>query len=855
MRCCYYLADTVFVATFVLTVLTSIFQAQADSLNPLRPPSVPLVAHDPYFSIWSPADHSADADTVHWTGKPQQLASFVRIDGKSFRLLGKRSASLPALPQTGVEVLPTRTIYAFAGEGLQMTLTFMTPALPDDLMIYSRPVTYVTWNSRAIDGKVHEVSINLEASAEITVDTPIETVLHDRQNAADLEVLKVGTKGQPILNMKGDDLRINWGYLYIAAPKVENIQTAGFSETFVPDGFDSSSEVATPASSINACLTFQPVKVGAQSVTRWLMLAYDDEYSIQYFNKNLRPYWRRNGDDAVALLMKSAAEYTSLTQRCEKFDAELMADLYKLGGEKYARLGALAYRQTVAGSKLVADENGQPLLFPKENTSNGCIGTVDVIYPLAPFCLLFSPSLTKAMLIPPLDYGGSLRWKFPFAPHDLGTYPLANGQVYGGGERTEDNQMPVEESANLIILTTALAEMEGSADFAEKHWPSLTKWAGYLKSKGFDPDRQLCTDDFAGHLAHNVNLSAKAIIALGAFGHLCEMRGDTTEANEFTELAHSFASRWMKEADDGDHYRLAFDQPGTWSQKYNLIWDKVLKLNLFPENVLRKETDFYQKNMNRFGLPLDGRKTWAELPWSFWTAALTGKRADFVKIVDPIYDYVNETPSRVPFADFYWTQTGTEAGMHARPVIGGIYILPLLEKTIWRKWAGRDMTRADGWAPLPSPPRVTFVVPAADIQPTLWHYTFSQPASGWESSGYDDSAWNLGKSGFGTTGTPGAVVGTGWNTGDIWLRHEIELNTSDFNKFQAWMHHDDDAEVYINGVLAVKASGWVTSYDKFQLSPNSKVALKAGKNLIAVHCHQLYGGQYIDVGFIQEDAK
>jgi len=694
---------------------------------------VPLVACDPYFSIWSPADKLTDADTMHWTQKPHRLTSLVRIDGKVFRLMGKEPADLPALPQTGVEVLPTRTICSFAGQGVRLTLTFMTAALPFDLMVYSRPVTYVTWTAQAADHAEHKLDVYFDACGEITVNAekdklgqwvppnvqgPPTNCPPDRPKTefplGNLWVLSMGSDEQAVLAKKGDDLRIDWGYLYVAAPSSKDVAALvgpreGCRSGFLSNDFPPHGAIPVPqkpaADSMVAAFTFKIGSVSTRPVSRWLMLAYDDEYSIQYFKKNLRPYWRRNGDDAAALLKKAAREYEPLTKQCAKFDSELMASLTKAGGEKYARLGALLYRQCVAGTKLVADANGQPLLFPKENTSNGCIGTVDVIYPMAPFFLLFSPSLAKAMLVPALDYAMSPRWKFPFAPHDLGTYPLANGQVYGGGELTEDNQMPVEETGNLVILLAALARVEGNATFAAKYWPVLVKWAEYLKAKGFDPERQLCTDDFAGHLAHNVNLSAKAIIALGAFGQLAAMHGDAALAKEYGDLAKQYAARWVKEADDGDHFRLALDQPGTWSQKYNLIWDRVLGLHLFPDAVLRKEMAYYPKVMHRYGLALDNRKPYAELPWSFWTASLTGRPADFDPIFDPVYDYAQSTSSRVPFADFYWTETAKEAGMHARPVIGGIFIKPLLEPALWKSWAGRDVTRAANWAPFPKPPR------------------------------------------------------------------------------------------------------------------------------------------------------
>src|SRR5579875_704548 len=569
---------TLLVAFFACTPLGTAEEA----IQPLRPPAVPLVACDPYFSIWSPADKLTDAATIHWTGKPQPLTSLVRIDGKTYRLMGAEPKDVPPLPQTSLEVLPTRTIYTFEGAGIHLTLTFTTPALPEDVAILSRPVTYLTWETRSSDDKSHEVAVYFDSSMLPAVNTPDQKVVWSSEKMGSLVVLKAGSKDQPILQKRGDDLRIDWGYLYVVAPTEQNptygIPSAEDARAAfvkgIPFSFTDSMNGAPASQAPVLVLCFDLGRVRAQPVSRWLIYAYDDIYSIQYFKRNLRPYWRKDGWQAADLLKASAREYSELMARCKALDEELMADMTKLGGPKYARIIGLSYRQTVAGCKIAADALGAPLIFPKENFSNGCIGTVDVIYPMAPQFLLFGPTLTKAILVQNLDYASSPRWKFPFAPHDLGQYPLANGQVYGGGEKTEENQMPVEETGNLIILTNALAHAENSAAFAQKYWPLLTKWAEYLKEKGMDPENQLSTDDFAGHLPHNTNLSIKAIEALGSYAQLAQMLGKTKEALAYRKLAQQMAAKWKDMAFDQDHYKLAFDQTGTWSQKYNLVWDR-----------------------------------------------------------------------------------------------------------------------------------------------------------------------------------------------------------------------------------------------------------------------------------------
>jgi hypothetical protein len=371
-----------------------------------------------------------------------------------------------------------------------------------------------------------------------------------------------------------------------------------------------------------------------------------------------------------------------------------------------------------------------------------------------------------------------------------------------------------------------------------------------LKAKGFDPENQLCTDDFAGHLAHNVNLSAKTICALGAFAKLCEMRGDTNEAAEYSQLAREFAQRWVKEADDGDHFRLAFDRPGTWSQKYNLVWDKILGLNLFPDAVAQKEMAYYKKMLNPYGLPLDYRKDYTKLDWTSWTATLTQNRQDFEALIDPVVNFINNTPDRSPMSDWYQTKTAHKVGFDARPVVGGVFLQMLYEKADWQKYAGRDKTRAANWAAIPPAQIYTVILPAADRQPAIWHYTTVRPAGDWMKTSFPDSSWAQGRSGFGSPGTPGAVIGTIWRTDDIWLRREVDMTPVAFDDLEGWLHHDEDAEIYINGVLALKVSGYICNYDTFPLTPEGKAALKPGKNIIAVHCHQTVGGQYIDFGLV-----
>jgi hypothetical protein len=566
------------------------------------------------------------------------------------------------MPQKSVDVRPTQTVCTFAEGEVAVSLSFSTAKLPENLDWFSRPVTYVTahvsgakdWRLRA--GISPAFATNDDNAPMVTNATVV----------AGMPALSIGRRDQTPLSASGDMVRCDWGYAWLVGPSD-------------PSGGESH-----------------------------FMLAYDDVKSVQFFGDALDAWWRRGGLGFVQMLERAEAERPAVLARLDEFDAELLGDLRRIGGDKYADIAALSYRQSFAACKLVADRNGQPLYFSKENASNGCMGTVDVFYPQFPHLLMMSPTLARATLAPILVYASHPRWKWPFSPHDVGRYPLGVKQRYGKGEDAEDETllMPVEECGNMLICLGALSQYEGNADFASEWWPTVTKWVEYLARFGYDPGRQLCTDDFAGHLAHNANLSVKAIIAIACYAEMARMRGEAEAAAKYRTMAKDMSEKWCAAAKGGrlGAHKLALSgghsPSDTWSQKYNLVWDRLLGLGLFPPEIAESEMRAYRQLLLPYGLPLDSRLNYTKSDWTVWSATLTGRMADFEALVAPLHRFADETPDRIPFSDWYWADNGRFRGFIARSVVGGLFLPVLYDRETWRKYASRDTLRTGGWAAL-----------------------------------------------------------------------------------------------------------------------------------------------------------
>ena len=612
----------------------------------MRAPSYPLITIAPNLSVWSPANRLTDVNTEHWTASPLKIYGVATIDGADYRIIGNPEGNtMPPMTQVKADVSAFTTTYIFEEAGVRLTLRFTSPLLPDDLYLLSRPVSFLEITQKDLDGRSHRVSVRISASEELCMNLRGD-------GAVDCEVLsltptlasvKMGLAEQKMLERSGDDLRIEWGYFYLSVDggKV-GVTTADYT---VGEGEDAKTATET--------FVFAETEIGASPAL--FSFAYDDVKSIEYFHEQLPAYWNRNGAKIADEIVVAHRDYSAVMARCREFGDRMFADAVRAGGEKYAELLELALRQTLAAHKLVVDTNGELLYISKECFSNGCAATVDVSYPSVPLFLIYNPELVKGMLRPVYRYAASDEWEYDFAPHDVGRYPIVNGQRYG---LTIDRQMPVEECGNMLIMEAALAVATGDVSFANEHFEVLEQWSNYLIENGKDPGNQLCTDDFAGHMAHNCNLTLKAIMGIAGLGLLYGMNGRVADRDRCMNTARELAADWCGRASNGDgSYRLAFDKPGTFSMKYNVVWDKLFGTGLFAPEVIQSEVASYFDRMHPYGLPLDNRQPYTKSDWLVWTATLANSKRDFERMVEPMWNAFHNSTARVPMTDWYLTIT------------------------------------------------------------------------------------------------------------------------------------------------------------------------------------------------------
>jgi len=659
------------------------------TFSPLRPPATPLAVRSMYLSTWQASDNLAGSWSSFWNGRTAALCGIARIDGKAYLFAGSPSlAGLTTMQQTSLQVTSTRSIYTLTGGGITLKVTFFSPVDPADVQRQSVPFSYVTVNAVSSDGGTHQVSVYLDISAEWAHGDNAQRVRWAQQQTGATTALTF-TPDTPTVLAENNELA-SWGSVVLAGNTRAGLTWQIGQDTVVrgnaatngtlPGTVDTNQPRAIsdqwPVLGLNQNLG--GVGTTAQEFT--VHIGHVRTPAVTYQGTQLNPWWTHYWSAWPAMLDWFSRDYATALSRSTSLDNRVSSEASAaVGGgtvgTRYAAICALAVRQAVAGTELV-DRGGSPWAFLKEISSNGNMSTVDVIYPAFPAYLYLSPSYLRLLLEPVLDCAEHGIWNARYAEHDLGThYPNATGHREG-----EEESMPVEESANMLIMSAALAQRLPAAEattFVQTHYAILKQWADYLVEFALDPNLQNQTDDFTGFIAHSVNLALKGIVGIGAMSIVAAKAGNTADATHYLSTSRSYISQWFDKAQDttGDHLKLAYDQPGTWSLKYNGYPDLLLGLDLVPEAVSYQESRWYQARAGQHGVLLDPRNDYTKGDWEIWTAAWLSRYPARDALINGVYNFANETTSRVPFTDWYVVASATQRGFAARPVIGGMLAL------------------------------------------------------------------------------------------------------------------------------------------------------------------------------------
>lgn len=658
-------------------------------------------------------------DVTHWTGASVDWFSGVLVDKQFYLLLGNPSPSwsapLQQATQIGLAVVwSTQTVFQFSAGPVNINLTFTSPQLPEDYDLMSTPSHYVTFHAISNDGKDHLVEWYFDVTSRIVLGkntsawisfarTPIGVSAH---------AMSIGNTVQNPLSSTED--MSSWGIIYLTQSTgtgtSSTISNAALSRAaFVAgkplpsDSIKNPQPAFTPGIKKNtlAAASVYSLSVTASAVSSsYVVISIDEILSINWFGELMPPFWRRalpvgSTNAPVAMLTKSFYSYDAVKSLCNDFDATTDATLTQAGDEHYSTIAQLTYRQVWAGQQLVFSPTRNTMwFFLKEISSCGCLQTSDVIYPAFPQVLYYAPELAKLWTITHLEYAmnfTSSPYPYPWAPHHLGHWPLANLPA------SKQENMPLEETAwNMLIIAAVAQRQGGDVTWLQPYWPAIQTWYTFLITLLPFPQTQLSTDDFDGVLYNATNLAVKGVAAIAAYGYIVEkFTGNASEANVAYALAAQYSQVMVDyswNTKDG-HFMIGYTgsrgdggDPDSWPMLYNALWLRVLGLEfLIPTKYIDDMGAWYMANkMQKYGLPLNSRKLYTKDDWMMFLAATYYTRtapvapsAFTTALFQGLFNWANETTSRVPLSDWTNTDSPSSVGFVNRPVYGAMYA-PLL---------------------------------------------------------------------------------------------------------------------------------------------------------------------------------
>lgn len=665
-------------------------------------PSYPLFVKDPNFSIWSATEILNSQEVEAWFGEKKKLYGFIKTKGKTYCFMGDASRfeeeGVLSATQTKLSITAFSTDYEFTCGETSLKLRFVSPLPLTDLDLLSMPVCYMDYEVIGDGDAEISLFVNRNLAYNDSPETYDKRVRGTVLSMDGFEVASFGLLRQMTLSPSADYVGADWGYYYLAG-----------EQAWLADEKEMLAYLATGSLSFKGVEDEKYLAAINKRAKGAILLAFDDHVSIEYFGEYRKGYYLEKHTifDALTETWKNR---DAIEEKLLAFEEDLLAKANPYG-EEYKTVLFAALRQSIAAHKLVTDTEGNILWLSKECGSNGCIATVDVSYPSIPLYLLYNPELIRGMMRPILKFARMPIWSYDFAPHDVGTYPVCGGQFYGireSGDKCVDRileggpwhtfkthfpfyilpaefplydfnmQMPVEESADMLIMLAAVYKMDGDLSLFKENADLCAKWVEYLVKYGLRPASQLCTDDFAGHLANNVNLTVKAAVGIAAYAQMLAVVGNMEESGKYRKIAEEFAADVMKFGEGKTHLPLTWDAgEETYSLKYNFAFDKILQLGLFDQAILEKEVDYYLTKKGEFGVPLDNRNGYCKSDWTSWVASLSEDVEKKRQLMATIADFLKRSPDRVPFSDLHFVDSGKHHLFTNRTPQGACFILLL----------------------------------------------------------------------------------------------------------------------------------------------------------------------------------
>lgn len=460
----------------------------------------------------------------------------------------------------------------------------------------------------------------------------------------------------------------DWGNVYWATDAVQGLTWQSGQDVIVRGNFMSNGSLPNTADP-----NFRPIQqdwpvfgfaknlgsVGATPVTTLFTIGLSQQQAIQFVGANgletLNSLWTSYWSNDTGAMQFFHNDYSNMNSVSTALDNQIASDSLAAAGQDYLTITSLAVRQAFGAGELVGTP-ANPYIFVKEISSDGDTNTVDVLFPMHPILLYTNPQLLNFVLKPLYENQESGHYPNAYSMHDLGQFPNATGYPAGN-----DEEMPVEECGNMIIMTLAYAQRAKDTAYLSQHYPKLQQWVGYLIDDSLIPANQLSTDDFAGTLANQTNLALKGIVGIGAMAQIAQLTGNTADAANYSSIAKSYISQWQNFgiAQDASppHTTLNYGANDTHGLLYNLWADQELGLNLVPQSVYSMQSNFYPTVEEPFGVPLDTRHTYTKGDWEVMTAA-TCQPSTRDMFLSKLANWINVTPTNRALTDLYDTITG-----------------------------------------------------------------------------------------------------------------------------------------------------------------------------------------------------